>query len=342
MCTCGTPQSGLCFDSYSDEYKAVMVSRGGSDNVISVRKKKWDKTICNIVALDEKDGKSLKSGPVVKEKLHWLITGYDPNNHRPTLNQIVYFDPLTNEFVELPMPQIPNNGQHVTIIIWLGVLEGCLCMARCVCEAADCTLEVELDEVKPISIEVLVMKEHGMVESWTKAFIISNDSGILPRPRYRSLVPLCFTKDGEVLMSVNGSQLLAYNPDEMSNRDIPLLGNQYDGYVASYVESLASPSAYGHEDWIVQWPDVWYFFFCSYAENDNYEEEDSSYGYCSDEESFHSTKEDNSIDEEDTSYGYCSDKESFHSTKEDNLIEEEGISYDYFADKESLISFDQR
>ncbi|KAI8538077.1 hypothetical protein RHMOL_Rhmol09G0073500 [Rhododendron molle] len=279
MCACVTPQSGLCFDSYSDEYKAVMVSRGGLVNVISFRKKKWYKTICNIVALDGKDGKSLESGPIVKEKLHWLITGYDPNNHFPTLNQIVYFDPLTNEFVELPMPQIPNNGQHVTIIRWLRVLEGCLCMARYVYEA-----------------------------------------------------------DGEVLMLLNGSQLLAYNPDEMSNRDIPLPGNQHSDYVASYVESLSSPSAYGHEDWMVQGPDVCYFFFCSFAENDNYEEEDSSYGYRSDEESFHSTKEDNSIEEEDTSYGYCSDKESFHSTREDNLIEEEDISYDYFTDKESFHS----
>lgn len=137
-----------------------------------------------------------------------------------------------------------------------------------------------------------------MVESWTRAFIISNDTGILPRPRYGGVgaaLPLCFIKDGEVLILVNGYQLLVYNPDKMSKRDIPLSKNQDCTYIASYVGSLASTDAYGHkEDWTVQGPDASNFFFPSYTAAD---------------------WDDSSIEEEDISYGYCSDKESFHSTK---------------------------
>lgn len=121
MCTCGISESG--HDSYSEEYKAVMVGCRGLVNIISFRRKQWDKTVCSFVAVDGSE--SLESGPLVNEKLHWLIPRYaDPNNRFPILNRIVYFDPLTNEFVELLKPPIPNNGQHNTILVGLGAIEG--------------------------------------------------------------------------------------------------------------------------------------------------------------------------------------------------------------------------
>lgn len=81
---------------------------------------------------------SLNSGPVANGKLHWLITGYaNPNSRFRNLNRILYFDPLTDEFVELPMPSLPDNRKGNAVIIRLGVSEGCLCMARYVCEWSD-------------------------------------------------------------------------------------------------------------------------------------------------------------------------------------------------------------
>lgn len=102
------------------------------------------------------------------------------------------------------------------------------------------------------------------------------------------------------------------------------------------MESLASPSADGHEkEWIVQGPDAWDLFFCSYGdwEDNSIDEEDTSYGYCSDKESFYSTKDDSATDEVDTSYGYCSDKESFYSTEDDSATEEENTSHGYCSEK---------
>lgn len=75
------------------------------------------------------------------------------------------------------------NGKHNCIIIGSEILEGCLCVARYVCEWGDevdepgyvddehdFTIKVDpvlkfIDEMKPILIEVLVMKEHGVAES---------------------------------------------------------------------------------------------------------------------------------------------------------------------------------
>lgn len=86
-------------------------------------------------------------------------------------------------------------------------------MTRYVCEGVDFTFEVKLDDIKSLYIEVLVMKEHGVEESWTRAFIISNGFEISKDPNHRSLAPLCLTKDGGVLLLVNGFQLVVYNPD---------------------------------------------------------------------------------------------------------------------------------
>lgn len=67
------------------------------------------------------------------EKLHWAITSYGPDSvHFPIGSQIVSFNPLTDEFEEFPMPILANNGEGEPIINDLGVLDGCLCMTRCV------------------------------------------------------------------------------------------------------------------------------------------------------------------------------------------------------------------
>lgn len=113
---------------------------------------------------------------------------------------IVYFDSHTDEFVELSMPLVPNNGKHnsvIQLILGLGVLEGCLCMVRGVYERGDEVqsnymwedLAFNKTDLRINFTELLVMKEHGVGESWTSAFIMSNNVG--HRYAYGSLVPLC-------------------------------------------------------------------------------------------------------------------------------------------------------
>ncbi|KAG5520410.1 hypothetical protein RHGRI_033106 [Rhododendron griersonianum] len=208
------------------------------------------------------------------------------------------------------MPLLPDNGKHNSVLIGLGVLEGCLCMTRSVYERGD---EVEHDnnwedergfyyrhKFNPTFIEVLVMKEHGVGESWTSSFIISNDVGVelcSLFPTYGSLVPLCLTKNGEILFLVDGDEFLVYNPDKMSQRDIHIRFKTSDysfhfgSYGASYVESLASPAAYGQEkDWIVKGSHALHLLCCTRWRCYSYESDDYSVFYA---------EEDNSVEEHD-------------------------------------------
>lgn len=81
------------------------------------------------------------------------------------------------------------------------------------------------------------MKEYGVVESWTILFVISN----LVTP----IMPLSFTRDGELLMTIRYGKIVAYNPTYGSYREIDLLTNPgpggFSNFVATYEPTLVSP-----------------------------------------------------------------------------------------------------
>ncbi|XP_058195392.1 F-box/kelch-repeat protein At3g23880-like isoform X2 [Rhododendron vialii] len=235
--------SGLCYDSSVDDYKAVIAYRG-KVSVASFKRRIWATTTCCFADGGER---VMNSGPVVNGKLHWVINQYENIDFS---NQIVYFDPITDEFLELPVPPQPYNfWERKTVILGLGVLEGCLCMARCGCESGT--------EVEPDFIEVFVMREYGVGESWSNIFIMSNIMGLSRPYVYGNFVPLHFTKNGEVLIAVNRNKLFVYNPNKMPQREILISSGRYEIHVASYAESLASPAAYGHkEDWVKEGEDA--------------------------------------------------------------------------------------
>ncbi|XP_058217301.1 F-box/kelch-repeat protein At3g23880-like [Rhododendron vialii] len=235
---CAYP-SGLCYDSFTDDYKAVMANELGEVTVVSFKRKLWATTTLHFV--DKGNGYISLPGPNVNGKLHWAIAKFG-NNH------VTSFNPLTDEFEELPMPLLPNNGEGEPVINGLGVLDGCLCMARCV------TRESGAEDVGPGFFELLVMKEYGVGDSWTRILNVSKDFTSLS---LGTLVPLCFTSEGEIVISVaHLDKLCAYNLEDKSEREISVPCEGPITYQTSYTESLVSPEAYGHEeDWIVEAPD---------------------------------------------------------------------------------------
>lgn len=105
------------------------------------------------------------------------------------------------------------------------------------------------------------------------------------------MVPLCYTKNGEVLLVLNKNKLLVYNPDKTSQREIPIPSDPYLIDVAPYTESLASPAAYGREkDWIVKGSHALHLLCCTSWNCYSYEFYDYSVFY---------TEEDNSVEEHD-------------------------------------------
>ncbi|KAG5554844.1 hypothetical protein RHGRI_012414 [Rhododendron griersonianum] len=104
---------GLCYDSSTDEYKAVMAYKRcdtydactGLAVVASLKSKHWT-SYCFPYQLE--------SGPVVNERLHWVVKR-DENGTRFPAQQIVCFDPLVDEFVESSTPPSYDGDRNVIL-----------------------------------------------------------------------------------------------------------------------------------------------------------------------------------------------------------------------------------
>lgn len=145
---------------------------------------------------------------------------------------------MTNKFHDFPSPR--SKFGDLNAIVGLGVLGGCLCMAR-----ADNRTYFKIDG----DVVILTMNEYGVVDSWTRMFVSSNSR---VDPSHGNLTPFLITKDGEVLLLLMMSELLnwrkvlAYNPKTKSRRCIfesSLYGTSL--YLTSFVESLVTPAGYG-------------------------------------------------------------------------------------------------
>ncbi|XP_044497304.1 F-box protein CPR1-like [Mangifera indica] len=126
--------------------------------------------------------------------LHWVLP------RRPELgvsNLIVAFDLVAEEFKVLPQPDYGDNERD--FVLDVGVLEGRLCVI------------LNYDQVK---VDVWMMKEYGVKETWSKLFSIERSKSI---SSFRFLKPLAYLKecgDGDdsekILLDVNGEKLVWY------------------------------------------------------------------------------------------------------------------------------------
>ncbi|KAM7488752.1 hypothetical protein LguiB_026236 [Lonicera macranthoides] len=116
-------------------------------------------------------------GPVLNGNQHWLALKWNETNEL-YVKIVIYFDGNCDKFSEVPFPE--QYKEHAKVGGGLGELDGCLALALC-------------DEVG--GIELWVMKDYGVKESWTW-FFKCFDSPF----RSVQLYPLCIMKEGEVLM----------------------------------------------------------------------------------------------------------------------------------------------
>ncbi|OMO85409.1 hypothetical protein COLO4_21641 [Corchorus olitorius] len=154
---------------------------------------------------------------------HWCVYRREGNHGEQyrVSYVIVYFDLETEEFKEVELPEWAAEEVKFN----LGVLGGCLCMC--------------LDSQGSSSgIEVWTMKEYGIVESWTKSFVVSS-------PFIKELRPLCFTdtRKNQVLMGVEeknktGWKLIIFNLKEKKTENVLLVDKNVKVGVCTYVGSL--------------------------------------------------------------------------------------------------------
>ncbi|XP_059285694.1 uncharacterized protein LOC132039168 [Lycium ferocissimum] len=140
-------------------------------------------------------------------------------------NQIIYFDPISEKFNMFSAPE-PKSNKEENVIIGLGVINECLCMTR-------------LDDDKD-SVEILVMKEYGVKESWTSLMFIRN---LEINSSYEFAEPFSMTETREVALIIGAfdKKITLYNPKDDNMSDVPV-GIFCD--IITYVESLISPEEY--------------------------------------------------------------------------------------------------
>ncbi|KAA8526571.1 hypothetical protein F0562_008226 [Nyssa sinensis] len=115
-------------------------------------------------------------------------------------SHIVSFDIANEVFGVIPGPGIDLGSYS------LGVLRGCFSI----------TDSSFLDRV-----EIWVMKEYGVKESWVKCFAIYSDQ---VEWNIRYIRTLCSQTNGEILMLYNNQVLLSYDPRTMTLRKVSVVG----------------------------------------------------------------------------------------------------------------------
>ncbi|XP_059640348.1 F-box/kelch-repeat protein At3g06240-like isoform X2 [Cornus florida] len=225
--------NGLGYDSSADDFRIVAIDvRSDPDPDAAVVDVEDDESCCtytiaSLYSLKTDSWRRIQdvlnyhyrsrittvSMVLVNESLHWLIFGSYGDRF-----VIAAFDLADEKFHDVQRPSsLVNNNVHFTYI--LGVCRGCLCIFVC---------------GYSFQIEVWVMKEYGVTESWTK------------HTRYIGNMymeqPLYFLVDEEVLMRKDRDELFAFNAEEKTSREIVVRGipAMFRGGM-TYVESLVSP-----------------------------------------------------------------------------------------------------
>ncbi|XP_076917577.1 F-box protein CPR1-like [Bidens hawaiensis] len=185
----------LGYDHASNDYKVVRLSCTDSTMVFRVLVYSLKLDAWQLVEQDFPSSffpvNCYGQGVFVNGAVHWLV------NQIPFLgkgNLICAFDLATRSFYTVPQPRYPNNFSATN----LGKLDEHLCVI--------CTHEV-------YNVDVWVMCEYGVKESWSKLAALSMDDMITRAPP--TVKPLIYTKKGrDVLLEVHKQGLLDYDLQE--------------------------------------------------------------------------------------------------------------------------------
>ncbi|XP_043721160.1 F-box protein CPR1-like [Telopea speciosissima] len=137
-------------------------------------------------------------GVFTNSAFHWATirkTGVMGPNIAPSA--IVSIDVKDDEYREVPLPDFVDDKFHMAI----GVLGGQLCM---------------LSNFSTVRVELWVMKDYGLKDSWEKQFSIEQPSVLGYFDKY--IKPICYSKKGEVLLETkplvekSSGVLVLYDP----------------------------------------------------------------------------------------------------------------------------------
>ncbi|THF98775.1 hypothetical protein TEA_017847 [Camellia sinensis var. sinensis] len=153
----------------------------------------------------------------VNGAVHWLNCAGDSPDF------ICCFDFCSEQFQVVPEP--PEFGLHKEFPdhTRLGVLRDCL--STC-------------DFFSPLRIDIWLMKDYGIKESWSKELVI--ESGIGKSGNWGSYEPIMVLKGGEILMLINKDVLMLYNPKLGSFKNLNIYGIKSEFYGIAHIPSFVS------------------------------------------------------------------------------------------------------
>ncbi|CAH9081097.1 unnamed protein product [Cuscuta europaea] len=212
--------SGFCYDSSTGDYKAVLLLPKFVI-VASLRQKEWRQVSFPYDLLSRRASLHFRNiFHLVPSDVRWQ------DNSFSGCEKIVYFDPDSEKFELLPTSKVKEGG--VNIIGALGVIEGCLSMAL----------------YESNTIEILVMKEYGVAESWVTLYTVSQ---LELRVGNYSKVTFYSLKNNVLIWQQGDCRIFVIDmkTKERKERETVLFGirNEFVD-TCLYVESLASPHEY--------------------------------------------------------------------------------------------------
>ncbi|KAF7145778.1 hypothetical protein RHSIM_Rhsim04G0209000 [Rhododendron simsii] len=165
----------------------------------------------------------------------------------------IAYDLKQNSIAYFPIPNKTWDMEGATFVESLASPPGhCKEGEECPPEGEECLCLVRYVDPEGIGserdVEVLVMKEYSVGESWTSLFTISCVPLGPAMLKGLVMVPFCFRKNGEVLIALNGEKILVFDPDEESKRYIQIPNIGCNAQVMVYKESMVSPVAYRDEE----------------------------------------------------------------------------------------------
>ncbi|KAL5724177.1 hypothetical protein ACHQM5_007469 [Ranunculus cassubicifolius] len=211
---------GFGYDHTIDDYKVVRVVNyyGDGDEIDSEVK---------VYTLGSNSWRMVKGVPyhipykriygvLVNGVLHWAATRLPESD----LSKVIAaFDIVEEVFKEVAQPRYGDDGFHMNV----GSLGGCLCV---------------LSNYDMRVFDLWVMKIYGQQDSWIKLFRVRQDSVF---GRFDYLKPLCYTKDGGILLEKDGNKIVLYDPTLKKAKTLKISRGASDWCESdTYIESLAS------------------------------------------------------------------------------------------------------
>lgn len=198
---------GFGHDFVNDDYKVVRIAqfygKDGEDSfesevmVYSLKANSWKRIRGFPYYLRYKRGWGHFAGGA----LHWVVTRSPKSNKN---NLIAAFDLGLEEYQQVPQPRFTDNKFHMN----LEVLGGCLCI---------------LANYHRVRVDVWVMKEYGVKESWTKLFSVAQPKVIRS---FEYVRPLAYSKSGnEVLLEQDNKVLLWYDMKKKTVKNVKICGS---------------------------------------------------------------------------------------------------------------------